>query len=279
MKQSTITRLTASLGLACVLCMSPVQAEEVTTISTVPAVPSVTTFARAIADSEHQQIIVYLQDTPLFSLKGLDTITQVLAEQCVIALNQTQKRTPLSGLTLTVVDGQYQLLTNEHQLLVAFTEQMQSPQAPSLKGKELALFVTQQVRTAFNLTENQLAQEMPVASSTPLRTFTTKIQELVAATFQGQASWYGGEFHGRRTSSGEVFNGNSLTAAHRNLPFGTRIKVTNMNNGKAVVVRVTDRGPFAGRRVLDVSRGAATVLGMLQSGVAKVRVEVLRVTR
>lgn len=91
----------------------------------------------------------------------------------------------------------------------------------------------------------------------------------------GMASWYGPGFHGNRSASGEVFNQNALTAAHRTLPFGTQVRVTNLNNGQSVVVRINDRGPFSGGRIIDLSRGAANEIGMVSSGTARVRVEVL----
>lgn len=94
-------------------------------------------------------------------------------------------------------------------------------------------------------------------------------------TFTGIASWYGPGFHGRRTASGAVFDQHALTAAHRTLPFGTLVRVTNMNNGTSVTVRITDRGPFGGGRVLDLSAGAARAIGMIRSGVAPVRVDVV----
>jgi len=89
------------------------------------------------------------------------------------------------------------------------------------------------------------------------------------------ASWYGPGFHGNRSASGEVFNQHSLTAAHRSLPFGTQVRVTNLNNGRAVVVRINDRGPFSRGRVIDLSAGAAQVIGLTQSGVAPVSLEVM----
>ena len=93
---------------------------------------------------------------------------------------------------------------------------------------------------------------------------------------QGWASWYGPGFDGAYTASGERFNQYDLTAAHRSLPFGTRVRVTNLDNGRSVVVRITDRGPFIGGRVLDLSRGAAQILGTVSSGVSPIRMDVLR---
>lgn len=92
---------------------------------------------------------------------------------------------------------------------------------------------------------------------------------------EGTASYYGRAHHGKRTASGERFDQNALTAAHRNLPFGTRLKVTNLDNGRSVVVRVNDRGPSSRSRIVDLSRGAAERLDMLRTGTAPVRLEAL----
>ncbi|EXI40512.1 rare lipoA family protein [Acinetobacter baumannii 846928] len=89
----------------------------------------------------------------------------------------------------------------------------------------------------------------------------------------GMASWYGRQFHGRKTASGETFDMNALTAAHRSLPLNCYIRVTNKDNGKSVVVKVNDRGPFHGNRVLDLSYGAAKRLGITNAGTAKVSIE------
>jgi rare lipoprotein A len=93
----------------------------------------------------------------------------------------------------------------------------------------------------------------------------------------GMATWYGGSHHGGPTASGERFNKNAMTAAHRTLPMGTHVRVTNERNGRSVVVRINDRGPFGNkRRVIDVSEGAARKLGMIEAGVVPVRVEVVK---
>ncbi|MBI4572788.1 MAG: septal ring lytic transglycosylase RlpA family protein [candidate division NC10 bacterium] len=92
----------------------------------------------------------------------------------------------------------------------------------------------------------------------------------------GLASWYGPEFHGRPTSSGEVYDMYQLTAAHRELPLGTWVMVTNLHNGRSVELRVNDRGPFVPDRILDVSYGAGRLLGMIGPGVIPVRVVVTR---
>jgi rare lipoprotein A len=105
-------------------------------------------------------------------------------------------------------------------------------------------------------------------------TSTGSISTKAVATGQelqrGQASWYGPGFHGRRTASGERFNSYDMTAAHRSLPFGTRLRVVNETNGRSVVVRVNDRGPFAHRRIIDLAKGPAQELGLTSAGTAYV---------
>mgnify|MGYP002626175817 CR=1 FL=1 len=93
------------------------------------------------------------------------------------------------------------------------------------------------------------------------------------AVQEGTASWYGGKFHGRKTASGERFNTYDLTAAHRTLPMNTLVRVTNLSNGKSVVVRVNDRGPYVGKRIIDLSYSAANELGFVKRGITKVRLE------
>lgn len=91
----------------------------------------------------------------------------------------------------------------------------------------------------------------------------------------GKASWYGDKEHGNRSASGEVFNRYAYTAAHKELPFGTVVRVTNLDNGKQAEVRINDRGPYVKGRVIDLSYAAAKSVGLLRSGVANVKVEVL----
>ena len=91
----------------------------------------------------------------------------------------------------------------------------------------------------------------------------------------GQASYYGNEFHGRKTANGERFDQGQLTAAHRTLPFGTRVKVTNTQTGKSVTVRVNDRGPFVKGRIIDLSSSAFKAIASLNAGVVPVRIQVL----
>lgn len=108
-----------------------------------------------------------------------------------------------------------------------------------------------------------------------LASFVPPVAAEAEPAVDGVASWYGAEFHGRTTSSGEIYDMHAFTAAHRTLPFGSRVRVTNARNGRQVVVRINDRGPFVKGRIIDLSRAAATLLGMLDDGTAPVRLELL----
>ncbi|MBF2007734.1 MAG: septal ring lytic transglycosylase RlpA family protein [Chlorogloeopsis fritschii C42_A2020_084] len=122
---------------------------------------------------------------------------------------------------------------------------------------------------------NGIADLPPVRVPMSIPKLPQKVAGQVLATFRGIASFYGYDFAGNRTATGERFNPEGMTAAHRSLPFGTRVRVTNTRNGRSVVVRINDRGPFIRGRVIDLSTGAARVLGMIGSGLAPVRIEVL----
>lgn len=94
-------------------------------------------------------------------------------------------------------------------------------------------------------------------------------------TLTGTASYYGHRFHGRITANGEIYDENLLTAAHRTLPFGTRVRVTNLTNGKVVELRINDRGPFVAGRIIDVSWRAARELDFVRQGLVLVRIDIL----
>jgi len=112
-------------------------------------------------------------------------------------------------------------------------------------------------------------------------TYTKKNNEnysyLAGQSYRGVASYYADKFHGRQTSSGEVFDMNGLTAAHRTLPFGTMVEVKNLANNRKVVVKVNDRGPFVEDRIIDLSKGAAEQLDMIRTGTAEVELKVISV--
>jgi len=139
-------------------------------------------------------------------------------------------------------------------------------------------------------TKSPAIPEIPAAKSVALRNVETPGAEsetlkkpaapalpiAVRSVSTGEASWYGPGFYGNRTANGELFRPGTLTAAHRTLPFGTKVRVTNLWNGRSAIVRINDRGPFHGRRVIDLAHGAASQLGLISSGIAQVKLEVLQ---
>ncbi len=111
-----------------------------------------------------------------------------------------------------------------------------------------------------------------VLSSCSKRTSPSRSSSNRSGSETGYASYYGNEFDGRKTASGEIFHQSSLTAAHKKLAFGTKVHVTNLANGKTVTVRVNDRGPFVANRIIDLSKSAARKIDMVGAGVAKVKI-------
>lgn len=103
----------------------------------------------------------------------------------------------------------------------------------------------------------------------------TPIQDKSRFSQQGKASFYARMHHGQRTANGERHNQNAMVAAHRSLPFGTQVRVTNLSNGKQVTVRINDRGPFVRGRIIDLSRAAAERIGMIDQGIVGVRIETI----
>jgi rare lipoprotein A len=141
---------------------------------------------------------------------------------------------------------------------------------------------TQDVLESANLLRRLLGGASPVqeVANSPKPKYTASssspaLNSRIVGVMSGMASWYGPGFDGNYSASGEIFNASELTAAHPSLPFGTMVRVVNMDNNQSVVVRINDRGPYAHGRVIDISTAAANVIGLISSGVAPVRLEVL----
>lgn len=120
-----------------------------------------------------------------------------------------------------------------------------------------------------------MAIALPLLLAVPATASETNDEDGAKQVGSGMASYYGNEFAGKRTASGERFDPHGLTAAHRTLAFGSKVRVTNLSNGKDVIVRVNDRGPWGRGRVIDISLGAAKKIGMHKSGTAKVSIHLL----
>lgn len=160
---------------------------------------------------------------------------------------------------LIYADKEHLLTLGDHTIL---------PQA-NQDSQENALRIT-------NLIRRQLGNAPALTAVTGAENNTTTVAVgPIRMQMTGVASWYGPGFHGNRTANGERFDQYAMTAAHRTLPFGTRVRVTNLSNGRSVVVRINDRGPFSPGRSLDLSKGAASAIGMIGAGVGTVRMDIL----
>lgn len=137
------------------------------------------------------------------------------------------------------------------------------------------ILATLRLQAAARTAAHRFEQEKPRPGQTFSDSLTLEALRMLADT--GEASFYAEEFHGKKTSSGSVYNMNHRTCAHRWLPFGTQLHVTNLANNKEVVVTVTDRGPFKHGRLLDLSKGAARELDMIRTGTARVAIRVVEV--
>lgn len=139
----------------------------------------------------------------------------------------------------------------------------------------LILFLSSVSFLAACSSSSRFSSEKPQKPSLKYSISNKKPAENAPISLQGMASYYGPKYHGRKTSSGEVFDMYQLTAAHRAFAFGTKLRVTNLVNGKTVIVRVNDRGPFVGDRIIDLSYAAAKQIEMLSTGVVEVKLEKL----
>ena len=153
--------------------------------------------------------------------------------------------------------------------------------SPSVKaspsGEEFLVEDITEIRDAITIQDVRTVAPVRPLPATPPRPMATDsaIPSKLIEAVQGAASWYVPGFYGRTAANGERFRKGTLTAAHRTLPFGTKVRVTNLNNGRSVVVRINDRGPFRYHRVIDLAHGAASQLQMMQAGEVPVKLEIL----
>ena len=195
-------------------------------------------------------------------LSGLLTMSVCLCAGSAVASNANAVEAKTSLATLSQdnashIDRVLGELTRQHDNASSLVKSARQPTSLALNSSLLANDTSQVTDD-----EDVLERLTAVASNS-----VSKFKQT------GLASWYGRKFHGRKTASGETFDMNALTAAHRSLPLNCYVKVTNKTNGKSVVVKVNDRGPFHGNRVMDLSYGAAKQLGITNKGVGNVSIE------
>ncbi len=197
---------------------------------------------------------------------GLDSYTRV--KTIASRLNQLLENNPQTAQSIrpSLVNN-LPVIQADNQTLV--TVDAQTAKATQESPLKLALLYSNRMRQALGQTALDDKVLETLAENMPNYKGTGKVQT-------GMASWYGPYFHGRRSADGSRFNQFALTAAHRTLPFGTIVRVVNQRTRKSCYVKITDRGPFAHGRIIDLSRGAAKKIDMLGSGVARVSVEVVQ---
>lgn len=244
--------------------------------------------------NDKDAVTLYVQDIPVVTFLGKSAAPAQESETKAAADTAAQAQDPMWRATTVAakINQLQQAGTKADAIRViwdkkqkAYVIQVQDEQLLAMNSDTLLPNTTKDVAEdalkITNLLRRQLGNAAPLADipgRPKPKIAKPKVNQNLAVRYQlrGQASWYGGYFHGRKTASGERYNQNALTAAHKTLRFGTRVRVTNLNNGRSVVVRINDRGPFIRGRIIDMSRRGAQAIGMMGSGVAPVRVDVLR---
>lgn len=237
------------------------------------APPAVQPVARVQEMPEFGTTVVYLDKMPLLSVAGGEAAL-TRASAISARVNQLLWDSTAGSEIQVVYDGKtYAVAAGKQRTIVTMDAAIRLGRDSGLSPRAAALQVANRLRRHFGGAAplNEVAGD-----SSLLQNISGSISGSVAGVFHGLASWYGETFLNRRTSSGQILRSDSMIAAHRALPFGTRLRVTNLNNGRQVTVRVQDRGPFIRGRVIDLSPRAAHVLGMVSSGIVRVKVEVIR---
>lgn len=247
---------------------------------------STTVRVNAHAHKNRQAATVYVKDIPVLTyIDAADSAEVVsgwlpspvtaadgaLASASELAAQLENMSEQDAAFTAHWDEGSYVVMAGESPL-VTLGETVQLPDATDNEA-ENALQVTNRLR---RLLGNNPAEPVTEVIGRPAPAAPPQQVAAVRSSYSGMASWYGPGFHGRRSASGESFNQYAMTAAHRTLPFGTQVRVTNLNNGRNVVVRINDRGPYSHGRIIDLSAGAASAIGLRSAGVGPVQIEVLR---
>ncbi len=204
------------------------------------------------------RMATFLNTTPAIAIQP-DSSTKIMPEVMPVALAPVEKQAILSQMTKDA--GTNKNINNKNDKLALEKKSMQAP----ISSKAITENIKENIQDKIQKTTEVVEQNI------------TQAVNFVKNSLQkGRASWYGKPFHGRTTANGEKYNMYANTAAHRTLPLGTYVKVTNHENQKSTIVRINDRGPYAHNRLIDLSFAAAQKLDFIKSGIAKVDVQVIK---
>jgi rare lipoprotein A (peptidoglycan hydrolase) len=233
------------------------------TVMVAPLEPNTSYVLRTVYNKQLQEAGFYINNQEIFRFRSkLGFLTPYLRSKQVQNRLQEYAKEGLRYQDVHLkrqAEGDYNLMMGKNVLTIIDENTARSAHMPL---DNLAKLWLKQLRMALG--------EKPV-----LEDVASNLKASGRFIAKGVASWYGPGFHGRRAADGSRFNMYAMTAAHKSLPFGTRVRVTNEHNGKSCVVKITDRGPYSHNRVIDLSKAAATAIGSVSSGVAKVKLEVL----
>ena len=233
--------------------------------------------------NNRQAATVYIQNIPVLTyidsaettdvisgwVQSPDEATGVIADANAMAAKLVAMEEQASSFTARWNDGSFEVMAGDNPL-VSLSDTVQLPDSTEDAAEDV-LQVTNRLRRLLGDGTAEPVTDVVGRPAPPAQRVAA-----VRSSYNGMASWYGPGFHGRTSASGEAFNQYAMTAAHRTLPFGTQVRVTNLNNGRQVVVRINDRGPYSHGRIIDLSAAAAGAIGLRSAGVGPVQVEVLR---
>ena len=233
-----------------------------------PTAVNVTTFNVQVKEARKGHV-VYVDNKQAiwFTANTSDMTTKERAELVAEKLSKILSAGIDASIIKPVREGAYTYIQAGDEKIVTVDEA--NAKSVGVSVHELAYTWANNTRIA--LGETPLRKDYSDVS----RGFNGQESRYIGQKTEGIASWYGGYFHGRRSSDGSRFNTDEYTAAHKTYPFGTLVKVTNLRTSKSCVVKITDRGPYVEGRIIDLSKKAAEDIGMLGSGIAKVRLEVV----
>ncbi len=245
------------------------------TTSTTPSLPVPVAITQSYLDGERPVTTLYVRDIPVVTF-----ISSASGAKQSSARRYSDPALRAAQVAQTINQLPW---SNQQAQQIVVRRGLRNQYLVSVQGKTLVTLDRQTILAGGNGHDSatealQVANRLRrlLGDAPPLTAFgTSKIKPSLGRPLEGIASWYGPGFSGEPSASGAVFNPEALTAAHRTLPFGTKVLVTNLDNGRSVVVRINDRGPYVANRIIDLSAAAARVIGILRSGIAPVRLDIL----